>query len=155
GGPADDLGPGWGWAAFILPELEQDNVYRQIRFDRDITDPINAEIRTTVLSIFQCPSDQIVEPFMVDVLNDPTPDYSTPLLDINGDPLRVAHSNYIGIFGNPEITVDPGFLMRTPSRDGSHRGIFYRNSKVRLTDITDGTSSTLCVGERSSNLAKC
>src|SRR5262245_14622396 len=24
GGPADDLGPGWGWAAFLLPDLEQD-----------------------------------------------------------------------------------------------------------------------------------
>src|SRR5438094_479446 len=29
-GPADDRGPGWGWAAFILPELEQDNLYKQI-----------------------------------------------------------------------------------------------------------------------------
>src|SRR3954447_2459330 len=24
-----DLGPGWGWAAAILPQLEQDNLYRQ------------------------------------------------------------------------------------------------------------------------------
>src|SRR5205807_124284 len=73
--PANDLGPGWGWAAFILPELEQDNVYKQIRFDLDITDPINADIRVTNLAIFQCPSDAITDPFIVDVLNDPTPDY--------------------------------------------------------------------------------
>src|SRR5437588_5068752 len=84
--PANDLGPGWGWAAFILPELEQDNVYKQIRFDRDITAPINADIRATNLAIFQCPSDAITDPFIVDVLNDPTPDYSTPLLDVNGNP---------------------------------------------------------------------
>src|SRR5262249_53575390 len=30
GGPADDRGPGWGWAAFLLPYLEQKNVYNQI-----------------------------------------------------------------------------------------------------------------------------
>src|SRR5262249_4939630 len=35
GGPDDDRGPGWGWATFLLPYLEQDNLYRQIRLDRD------------------------------------------------------------------------------------------------------------------------
>src|SRR5437868_10127366 len=30
--PDNDLGPGWGWAAYLLPHLEQDNVYRQINF---------------------------------------------------------------------------------------------------------------------------
>src|SRR4051812_15774307 len=27
--PSDDRGPGWGWAAQLLPDLEQDAVYRQ------------------------------------------------------------------------------------------------------------------------------
>src|SRR5262245_35166395 len=26
----EGLGPGWGWAAHLLPHLEQDNLYRQI-----------------------------------------------------------------------------------------------------------------------------
>src|SRR5262245_56752268 len=34
-----DLGPGWGWAAFLLPDLEQDNLYRRINFKVDIRDP--------------------------------------------------------------------------------------------------------------------
>jgi len=28
-----DLGPGWGWAAFLLDDLEQGNLKKQIRFD--------------------------------------------------------------------------------------------------------------------------
>src|SRR5881392_3915509 len=46
-GLADDHGPGWGWAALILPYLEQDPLYRQIQLARDITDPVNKAARTT------------------------------------------------------------------------------------------------------------
>jgi prepilin-type N-terminal cleavage/methylation domain-containing protein/prepilin-type processing-associated H-X9-DG protein len=153
-GPADDKGPGWGWAAHILPQLEQDNVYRQIQLDKDITDPANKDIRQTVLQVFLCPSDSTAtDTFTVDALNDPTPTYSTPLQDVNGDPVQVAHSNYVGIFGNPEITVDPGFVLSDPDRGPGHRGMFYRNSHIRIGDVSDGTSNTLFVGERSSNLA--
>src|SRR5438270_2053129 len=28
--PDNDVGPGWGWAAFLLPYIEQDNLYKQI-----------------------------------------------------------------------------------------------------------------------------
>jgi prepilin-type N-terminal cleavage/methylation domain-containing protein/prepilin-type processing-associated H-X9-DG protein len=153
GGPDDDQGPGWGWAAYLLPYLEQDNLYKQIRFDRDITDPLNTASRMTVLSVFLCPSDGGKEIFTVDKAGDASPDYSNPLRDSNGNPVQVAHSNYVGIFGNPEITPDPGYLLPDPDRSGRVRGMFYRNSTVRFADVPDGTSNTLFVGERSSNLA--
>ena len=54
---ADDLGPGWGWAAMTLPYLEQGNVYAQINFSKDVTDPTNTVARTTSLPVFLCPSD--------------------------------------------------------------------------------------------------
>src|SRR5437762_929849 len=28
----NDTGPGWGWAAFILPQMEQQNVFNSIQF---------------------------------------------------------------------------------------------------------------------------
>src|SRR5579884_3238771 len=30
--PDNDVGPGWGWAALLLPYIEQQNVYNQINF---------------------------------------------------------------------------------------------------------------------------
>jgi prepilin-type processing-associated H-X9-DG protein len=53
----------------------------------------------------------------------------------------VAGSNYVGVFGIGE----PGV---------AGEGIFFRNVSVRMAEITDGLSQTLCVGERSTQLKK-
>jgi prepilin-type N-terminal cleavage/methylation domain-containing protein/prepilin-type processing-associated H-X9-DG protein len=152
-GVADDQGPGWGWAAMMLPYLELENLHNQIRFDKDIKDAVNATPGSTSLPLFRCPSDDGAPTFKVDSLGDSTPDYSVPVTDTSGQPVVVGHSNYIGLFGNPEITPDPGFLLPDPDRDIAHRGMFCRNAVVRIDDVKDGTSNTLFVGERSSNLA--
>src|SRR5206468_4653092 len=31
--PQDDQGPGWGWASFLLADVEQDNLQRQINYN--------------------------------------------------------------------------------------------------------------------------
>ena len=43
--------------------------------------------------------------------------------------------------------------MPDPARSVVHRGMFYRNVALKMANVTDGTSNTLFVGERSSNLA--
>lgn len=147
-----ETGPGWGWGAMLLPYLELDNLYAKINFGANITDPTNSVVRMTSLPVFLCPSDDGDRTFTVDKLGDPSP-YSIPLTDSQGNPVMVAHSNYIGIFGNPEISPDPGFLSADPTRDKTHRGMFCRNTAVRLASVTDGTSNTLFVSERCSKLA--
>src|SRR5262245_30722688 len=39
---ATDTSPGWGWATFILPYLEQENLYRSINLALPIEHPANA-----------------------------------------------------------------------------------------------------------------
>ena len=46
--PADDAGPGWGWAAFILDDLEQGNVQRAINYSLPVGGNLAATPSDTV-----------------------------------------------------------------------------------------------------------
>jgi prepilin-type N-terminal cleavage/methylation domain-containing protein/prepilin-type processing-associated H-X9-DG protein len=136
GSASDDTGPGWGWAALILPYLEQSGVYGQIHFGKNIADPLNEVVRATNLPVFLCPSDPGEKNFNVDAAN-----------------VSVGRCNYVGMFGQPEICPDPGFLSTAPEYGIAHRGMLCRNAPVRMADVKDGTSNTIFIGERSSTLA--
>jgi prepilin-type N-terminal cleavage/methylation domain-containing protein/prepilin-type processing-associated H-X9-DG protein len=134
--PDNDVGPGWGWASFLLPFLEQDNVYRQINFSQGVGIGANAQISQQPLTIYQCPSDPNQQAFMV---------YTSSILSTftgTFHPLAtVAHGNYVGC--NGWIETFPGA--------GDNYGLFLRNSHYTIANITDGLSNTIVVGERSSN----
>lgn len=124
-----NLGPGWGWAAAILPDLEQVAVYNQIDFRKDISDPANAVPRRTPLAIFLCPTDQ-----------PPTTTFTAT--DAGGAAIcDVAFSNYVAIAGVNEVSIFPDTSNGEP-------GVFLRNSRTRVADIRDGTSMTVIVTER-------
>jgi prepilin-type N-terminal cleavage/methylation domain-containing protein/prepilin-type processing-associated H-X9-DG protein len=127
-GGGNDTGPGWGWAAHLLPYVEQRGLFNSIHFDQPIEAPANAGPRVASLQVFLCPSDNT--PLTWDAVR----------RDDNGNPVAticsVASANYAGVFGISE-----------PGVDGE--GIFFRNSKITFKDISDGTSTTLMVGERS------
>src|ERR1700676_3965779 len=54
--PQDDQVPGWGWAAFLLADVEQDNLQRLINYNQSAgSSP--AAIQSKFLKVFQCPSD--------------------------------------------------------------------------------------------------
>jgi prepilin-type N-terminal cleavage/methylation domain-containing protein/prepilin-type processing-associated H-X9-DG protein len=146
--PDNDVGPGWGWAAFLLPNLEQDNVYKQINVSQPVGTGVNAQISVLPLKIYQCPSDPNQQSFPV---YDST--FTTPIA-------TVAHGNYVGCNGWIECFNGAGGNPGTVGNDGlpgptglAGVGLFYRNSKNTFASVTDGLSNTIFVGERSSNHA--
>jgi prepilin-type N-terminal cleavage/methylation domain-containing protein/prepilin-type processing-associated H-X9-DG protein len=127
--PSPDVGPGWGWAAQILPYVEQDNLYRQIDFSRGVGDPVNAGPRSQFLKVFWCPSDRRIGTFTV---SDGVNTYV------------VAQGSYVACNGNDGVDD-----MTTPP----HTGVFIRGMPLRLADITDGLSNTFFVGERCTTMS--
>jgi prepilin-type N-terminal cleavage/methylation domain-containing protein/prepilin-type processing-associated H-X9-DG protein len=143
--PDNDLGPGWGWASFLLPYLEQGNVYRRINFTQGVGVGSNAAISQLALAIYQCPSDPYQQAFPV---YDST--FTNPIA-------TVAHGNYVGCNGWVECFSGAGGNPQPgPGGDGlpgnfgpAGVGLFYRNSRLRVANVTDGLSNTIVVGERS------
>ncbi len=124
-----DTGPGWGWAAFILPHVEQATLARAI----DVAQPIEAAAssggREAVVPTFLCPSDAGSKAaFAVGPRNGSGA--------LTATTCKVGPANYVGCFGVGE-----------PGVDGD--GVFFRGSDIRLRDVTDGLSHTLLAGERS------
>ncbi len=132
-----ELGPGWGWASMILTETEQRPLFNAINFGRPIQDPTNDTTRITRLAIYTCPTDN--QPATWKPSDGVRWFYGGTLFSNEYPICDVAGSNYVGVFGIGE-----------PGVDGD--GVFFRNSFVRLAQITDGLSNTLFVGERSISL---
>lgn len=121
-----DTTPGWGWAALILPYVEQQNLQSRINFSLPIEHPANAAAVQTVLPVYLCPSDQ-------------TPATAFKVPDAAGNPIALAApSSYAGCVGGDESEAD----------GPSGLGVLYRNSGTRIGEITDGLSTTIVVGER-------
>jgi prepilin-type N-terminal cleavage/methylation domain-containing protein/prepilin-type processing-associated H-X9-DG protein len=126
-----DGGPGWGWAAYLLDDLEQGNQARQLDFTSGIHSAVDT-VRTQVLAVYLCPSDSVMEPFTV-------------MNNNNMAITDVGPSHYVAMFGGGDMPIQQNAIGD---------GIFYRNSKTRLSEVSDGLSNTLLVGERGSNLAR-
>ena len=132
--PQPDAGPGWGWAALILPFMEQSTLQNQINFTLNAEDssPNIVNARVQFLPIFSCPSDKPVLTFTVSD-------------DTNTNTYEIAHGSYVACNGNDGVDD-----FTTPP----HTGAFIRSIKgFRAGDITDGLSSTMFVGDRTSRLS--
>jgi prepilin-type N-terminal cleavage/methylation domain-containing protein len=131
--PQLDHGPGWGWSSYLLPYLEQADLYKRIDFTLDVGDPANAGVRSTFLNCFFCPSDAQFTTFT--------------MTDGGSRSWALAQSSYVACNGNDGVDD-----FTTPP----HTGAFVRSIQgFRIADITDGLSNTLFVGDRTSKLSYC
>jgi prepilin-type N-terminal cleavage/methylation domain-containing protein/prepilin-type processing-associated H-X9-DG protein len=148
----------FGCLVFLLPYLEQDSLYRQLKGSMDIDNPIgpaywqtsDESLMYTKISTFICPSD---DPYAV--FSNPSGmiwstifSYSGPALtgryfDVTRSGLsgQVGLTNYTGVAGNFGHTGDAAY--------DRYEGVFNSCSKVSLSDVTgaDGTSNTAMFGE--------
>ncbi len=127
-----ETGPGWGWGTMILNNLEQTPLYNAVNFSLPIIHPASSTVRTTKLNGYLCPSSVGNEGPVI-------------LKDAGGTVLisDLSPGQYVASAGQLEVGEFPA----------SNNGVFYRNSRIGLRDILDGSSSTLMAGERSRNLS--
>jgi prepilin-type N-terminal cleavage/methylation domain-containing protein/prepilin-type processing-associated H-X9-DG protein len=123
---AEDKNPGWGWGSAILPFVEQTPLYNALDVTKrrfgDGQNPALPSTNTytqTPLPLFRCPSNMAP--------------------DLNDARLNFPMSNYRAVAGP---TYNQFFYA---NKDLG--GVMFQNSKIRIIDITDGTSNTLIVGE--------
>jgi prepilin-type N-terminal cleavage/methylation domain-containing protein/prepilin-type processing-associated H-X9-DG protein len=125
----------WGTLALLTPYLEQTAVYNAIDLTEtmyQLTPPyyINSQTAvTTFVKIFMCPSDKMQA---VDAGA-----YVPP-------GVQLAPSNYAFCLGTGTTKGRTGWAGSPYDADG----VFYAQSRTRLTDITDGTSNTVGASER-------
>jgi prepilin-type N-terminal cleavage/methylation domain-containing protein len=160
--------PCWGWGTFLLPYLDNGNLHDQLApsrrrlsavFTAGATAADRALLQTKIGS-YRCPSDD-------------SPDLNT-LVAFGANHFPLASANYVGNCGElgyanrnsddptlvpnygPRYSHDPGGMLFGFADRGAVRSPSIPNSGpgkgplgLTIKDVTDGTSKTWCIGERS------
>ena len=135
------------WGFYILPWLEQQNMFdgfpQNTSWGEDIVDSNGNALSATQLPSFICPSDA-------------GPNFNETYFTA-GQPVRNGKSNYIACTG-----VDAGDGIGTGNPGSGHTdpdglaapywGIMRVSSRTTYSQITDGASNTILIGERTSEV---
>jgi prepilin-type N-terminal cleavage/methylation domain-containing protein len=138
----------WGAMLYVMPQLEQTAVYEAVNFEdpRDcglIVKSAQAAGHPSPsdhhLSFLSCPDDPNARQGLL----------SGPLgpLPLSGDCGFLYPGSYLGISGDHVSPPPPGYPLGCNGIDDGN-GMLYSRSKIRIADVSDGTSSTMLVGER-------
>jgi prepilin-type N-terminal cleavage/methylation domain-containing protein len=129
--------PGWSFFVAILPFVERTTLHDRLVLEAPIMDARNdvARIAAALEPLYVCPSDGA--PRLIDVLDFGEPSAAATLSGAGTLITRAPMASYAGVLGTNDH-----------EHNGLFDGVFFRNSRIRLGQITDGASKTVCVGER-------
>jgi prepilin-type N-terminal cleavage/methylation domain-containing protein/prepilin-type processing-associated H-X9-DG protein len=117
------------WAVLLAPYLEQSILAQRWQSKTEnVSAGRRAALQATVIPTIVCPSDALPDPAVYE--------QSPPGTAGNPDGLYLGLTSY-----GPNAGTNPGAFPYVID------GVFHNNTKVRLTDITDGASGTLLFGE--------
>jgi prepilin-type N-terminal cleavage/methylation domain-containing protein/prepilin-type processing-associated H-X9-DG protein len=117
-----------GWVPFLLPYLEQDDVYRQYHWEVLSTYPANQPATNAQLRILQCPS---AKPDRVHAYSDRFATGTAACMD------------YAAVKGVDSALADLGLIDPAANYDGG----MPENVMLPVAAFTDGTSQTLMIVE--------
>jgi len=118
----------WSWMAYILPFVEQDNVWRQAKVFSNAGgtnwyawyNPM-CEVK---MKIYTCPADS------------------------RGTQVFPGRATYGGLYVDYALTT---YLGNSGTTSAARDGLLFIDSKIPMAGIADGTSNTILVGERPPN----
>lgn len=137
-GPGNPAGKYVGWRALTLPHIEQENLQRLYNFQLNWWEGTNTAAAAVPVKTFQCPA----VPGRADVLSAvakaprPAMTFANPL----------APTDYEALMGVQPSAINP-HLSTALYTSANRFAVMHRDSRVRITDITDGTTSTIMVVE--------
>ncbi len=133
-GPGNPAGKFVGWRPLTLPYIEQQNLRTLYDFTANWWEGTNLTAAAVAVSTYQCPSVPGRQEVRSAIAKPPRPALTFPA--------AIAPTDYEVIMGVQPASIDPARY-----NSANRFSVMFRNSRTRMTDITDSTSSTIMVVE--------
>jgi prepilin-type N-terminal cleavage/methylation domain-containing protein/prepilin-type processing-associated H-X9-DG protein len=128
---AGDAGPGWTCLFQLLPYVEGANTRERFTLTEPCWAPINSQAGLAVVTTYLCPS----------AVN--ASSHYTAKDGLGNALAELSRAHFVFSAGRAEVWEEPSQDLRKLAD-----GVFFRNSRIRIKDIPDGTSHTVFAGEQ-------